>query len=148
MGIEQSSKAPQRLGEQQARLIIEAMESSSMSQADLARAAKVPPYTVSRLISGRNVASGKSARALERALGLPLHTLGTNPVEGSEGQYETISSIRSLGDGREEVQLRFVADRLSRLAIEAVMNANRPITYQKLSKLISILAADEAGDNR
>jgi transcriptional regulator with XRE-family HTH domain len=115
------------------------MKKRSWSQAELARQAELPRYTVSRVVRGETAVSAAVARKLAHALDLDeqLFNRRATVERGSlpEGVHAAL-----LADGRYRLQVNAIVEPGVNLAVEVLVGYDSPIKFDKLRALLNALA--------
>ncbi|MBB4615753.1 helix-turn-helix transcriptional regulator [Novosphingobium taihuense] len=123
-------------------LIKAEMAKRGWSQSDLARETGLPRYTISRILRGETAVSP----AVGHKIGLALKLEGADLSIAF--RRPTAAPIRvgywsnQLSDGSTDVRFSGNLPRGVSLAVEALINLKRPISIEKLARIIQAIAAD------
>lgn len=128
----------------QQAVIGDAMKERGWSQADLARAAELPRYTISRIVRGETLTSEAVAQKVEKALDLKEGSLARAAKGPTRQAIADGIHFRRLPNGDEHVQLSLILDQGSRIALEAIAQRERPISFARLANILK--AITEPGD--
>lgn len=123
-------------------MIKAAMHAKGWSQADLARAAELPKYTVSRVIRGESAMTQLVAKKLAKALNIDDPAMVGAPVDSNEnGSFFGLWNSR-LPDGTSDLRFSGNVQQGISVLIEALVNHRKPITTSQLAKILTVLAAE------
>lgn len=129
-----------RLERDRLRGIIQAaMDQRDWSQSDLARAAELPRYTVSRILRGETSLTAAVGRKIAQALDLQDRRLAADLERRSDEAPSGFWSNRRP-DGSSDVQFSGNVPRGVSLALEALINHQKPLSTEKLATIIAAIA--------
>lgn len=123
----------------QGRAISRALQARGWTQADLARATKIPRYTISRAVRGANVLSQELIEKVAKALKIDADDIVRAAERSSLDDMPTGFMATPMVDGTIWVRVNGEVQPGAHLAMEALYNHDKPVTNPQLAKILAAL---------
>lgn len=125
--------------EMQSRLLQEELERRGWNQSDLARATKLPRYTISRLIRGKVLASEDVANRI--ALALDLDPKALSNLSRRSMSPDLVEGVHSTpqADGMVRLRMNALVHPGVHLAVEALADYDQPLRTERLANVLRAL---------
>ena len=125
--------------EMQSKLLQEELGRRGWNQSDLARATKLPRYTISRIVRGRVLMSEDTAHRVALALDLDPGALVNLSRRSATAELVDGFQATSLPDGMVRLRVNTVVQPGIQTAVESLLAYDRPLRPRRLAHLLNAL---------